>query len=153
MKKIYIEDQYFITFITYVNIYINSGYNLFQSLKEVEKIMNGSLQKNLSKLIEDMSKDKSFGPFQVFSANFNNQIIYQLITLLYQQNKAGRTSNSIEQILPLLDRLKMIVIEDRVKKEGQYLNNFLLAPLIGAALISLYFSTGILTVLVGNIYG
>jgi hypothetical protein len=153
MKKIYIEDQYFITFITYVNIYINIGYNLFQSLKEVEKIMNGSLQKNLSKLIEDMSKDKSFGPFQVFSANFNNQIIYQLITLLYQQNKAGRTSNSIEQILPLLDRLKMIVIEDRVKKEGQYLNNFLLAPLIGAALISLYFSTGILTVLVGNIYG
>jgi hypothetical protein len=153
MKKIYIEDQYFITFVTYVNIYINSGYNLFQSLKEVEKIINGSLQKNLSKLIEDMSKDKSFGPFQVFSANFNNQIIYQLITLLYQQNKAGRTSNSIEQILPLLDRLKMIVIEDRVKKEGQYLNNFLLAPLIGAALISLYFSTGILTVLVGNIYG
>jgi hypothetical protein len=153
MKKIYIEDQYFITFVTYVNIYINSGYNLFQSLKEVEKIINGSLQKNLSKLIEDMSKDKSFGPFQVFSANFNNQIIYQLITLLYQQNKAGRTSNSIEQILPLLDRLKMIVIEDRVKKEGQYLNNFLLSPLIGAALISLYFSTGILTVLVGNIYG
>lgn len=153
MKKIFIEDQYFITFVTYVNIYINSGYNLFQSLKEVEKIINGSLQKNLSKLIEDMSKDKSFGPFQVFSANFNNQIIYQLITLLYQQNKAGRTSNSIEQILPLLDRLKMIVIEDRVKKEGQYLNNFLLAPLIGAALISLYFSTGILTVLVGNIYG
>jgi hypothetical protein len=38
------------------------------------------------------------------------------ITLLYQQNKAGKTSNSIEQILPLLDRLKMIVIEDRVKK-------------------------------------
>jgi hypothetical protein len=153
MKKIYIADQHFITFITYLNIYTNSGYNLFQSLKEVEKIINGSLKKILSKLIEDISKDKSFGPFQVFSTNFNNQIIYQLITLLYQQNKAGKSNNSIEQILPLLDRLKMIVIEDRVKKEGQYLNNFLLAPLIGAALISLYFSTGILTVLVGNIYG
>jgi hypothetical protein len=153
MKKIYIPDQHFITFITYVNIYINSGFNLFQSLKEVEKITTGNLQKILTKLIEDINKDKSFGPFQVFSANFNNQIIYQLVTLLYQQNKAGKTSNSIEQILPLLDRLKMIVIEDRVKKEAQYLNNFLLAPLVGAALISLYFSTGILTVLVGNIYG
>jgi hypothetical protein len=153
MKKIYVSDQDFITFISYLNIYINSGYNLFQSLKEVEKITVGSIRKIVSSLIEDMSKDKSFGPFQIFSSNFNNQIIYQLITLLYQQNKAGKTSNSIEQILPLLDRLKMIVIEDRVKKEAQYLNNFLLAPLIGAALISLYFSTGILTVLVGNIYG
>jgi hypothetical protein len=153
MKKIYVSDQDFITFISYLNIYINSGYNLFQSLKEVEKITVGSIRKIVSLLIEDMSKDKSFGPFQIFSSNFNNQIIYQLITLLYQQNKAGKTSNSIEQILPLLDRLKMIVIEDRVKKEAQYLNNFLLAPLIGAALISLYFSTGILTVLVGNIYG
>jgi hypothetical protein len=153
MKKIYVSDQDFITFISYLNIYINSGYNLFQSLKEVEKITFGSIRKIVSSLIEDMSKDKSFGPFQIFSSNFNNQIIYQLITLLYQQNKAGKTSNSIEQILPLLDRLKMIVIEDRVKKEAQYLNNFLLAPLIGAALISLYFSTGILTVLVGNIYG
>jgi len=153
MKKNYVPDQDFITFITYINIYMNSGYNLFQSLKEVEKITYGHLKRVVSKLIEDISKDKSFGPFQVFSTNFNNQIIYQLVTLLYQQNKVGKSSNSIEQILPLLDRLKIIVIEDRIKKEGQYLNNFLLAPLIGAAFISLYFSTGILTVLVGNIYG
>jgi hypothetical protein len=104
-------------------------------------------------LIEDISKDKSFGPFQVFSLNFNNQIIYQIITLLYQQNKNGKTTSSIENILPLLDRLKMLVIDNGVKKEAQFLNNFLLAPLIGAALISLYFSTGILTVMIGNIYG
>lgn len=153
MKIKYIDDQYFVTFATYLNIYLNSGYNLYQSLKETEKIIHPKLKPELTRLIEEISKDKSFGPFQIFSLNFNNQIIYQIITILYQHNKNGKTTNSVEDILPLLDRLKMIVVDNKVKKEAQLLNNFLLAPLIGAALISLYFSTGILTVLVGNIYG
>jgi hypothetical protein len=153
MKVKYIDDQHFVTLAAYLNIYLNSGFNLYQSLKEAEKIVHPKLKDAVNRLIEDISKDKSFGPFQVFSLNFNNQIIYQIITLLYQQNKNGKTTSSIENILPLLDRLKVLVIDNRVKKEAQFLNNFLLAPLIGTALISLYFSTGILTVMIGNIYG
>jgi hypothetical protein len=153
MKIKYLADQDFVTFISYLNIYLNSNYNLFQALKEVELIIGNPIKQAVSKLIVDISKDKTFGPFQVFAANFNSQLVNQIITILYQQNKSGKNGNNLEVALPLLDRLRMIVIDDRVKKEGQYLNNFLLAPLIGAAIISLYFSTGILTVLVGNLYG
>lgn len=153
MRKVFLEDELFIVFINYLTVYLNSGFNLFLALSEVEKLLQAPIKDEIKSLIEQIKGDKTVGPYHRFSMKFKNQLIAQIMTLLFQNNKVGKTSNSLDNLIPILERLKMQVIEDRIKREQQLLNNYLLSPIFGVTLISIYFSTGILAVLVGNIYG
>lgn len=153
MSRIKFRDEEFIVFVNYLIVYLNSGYNLYISLNETEKLLTGNIKALTNDLIAAIKSDKTILPFHNFSKVFNNQLITQILSLLFQNNKAGKINNNLEQLLPLLERLKMQVIEDRVKREQQLLNNYLLAPLLGSVIVSIYFSTGILTILVGNLYG
>jgi hypothetical protein len=153
MKKIYVDSDLFVSWVSYILVYLNSGFNLFQSIKQSVELVAEPLQEKLLELVELMTKDKSLGPFQNFAANFESELIHQIIAQFYQVNKIGKSDDQLEQVIPLVERLRQQVIESKVKNEQQVLNFYLIAPLVGTAIISLYFSTGILTLLIGNLYG
>jgi hypothetical protein len=153
MKKIYLSSEVFVSWVSYIMVYLNSGYNLYQSIKQSIDLVDETLKEKLLELVELMNRDKSLGPFQNLAANFESELIHQIIAQFYQVNKIGKIDDQLEQVIPLVERLRQQVIESKVKSEQQVLNFYLIAPLVGTAIISLYFSTGILTLLIGNLYG
>ena len=47
-------------------------------------------------------------------------------------------------MIPLLDKLKNITLNDYIKKESEKLNIYLMMPLVSLAIMSLSFSIGML---------
>ncbi|MDD4123794.1 MAG: hypothetical protein PHD50_02870, partial [Bacilli bacterium] len=64
--------------------------------------------------------------------------------MIYQYSQNGRGEEQIGKMIPLLDKLKNITLNDYIKKESEKLNIYLMMPLVSLAIMSLSFSIGML---------
>lgn len=141
----------FISFFSYFSTFISSGENVYQAISYCVDALNGEIQEYVAELQQRIDKDKSMTPFMEFAQHFDNETITQIVTMMYQYNQSGSGIEELNNMLPLLDRLKNITVDEYVKKENSSLNLFLATPLIGVTIVSLAFSLGVLSAIVVSI--
>lgn len=137
-------EMQFISFLSYFNAYIYSGNNVYQSISKCVDNLKPEIKTHVINLIDLMKDDKSIVPFKVFADNFENESINQIIIMIYQYSQNGRGEEQIGKMIPLLDKLKNITLNDYIKKESEKLNIYLMMPLVSLAIMSLSFSIGML---------
>lgn len=143
-SKLHLQMQ-FINFLAYFNAYISCGSNVYQALKETTNNLQEEVQHYVLELVAAIDTDKSIKPYLDFARKFDNETITQIVTMIYQLSLNGLGLEQIEQMLPLLERLKNITISEYIKKEGDNLNVYLMTPLLGVTIVSIFFSIGVLT--------
>lgn len=137
-------EMQFISFLSYFNAYIYSGNNVYQSISKCVDNLKPEIKTHVINLIDLMKDDKSIVPFKVFADKFENESINQIIIMIYQYSQNGRGEEQIGKMIPLLDKLKNITLNDYIKKESEKLNIYLMMPLVSLAIMSLSFSIGML---------
>ena len=137
-------EMQFISFLSYFNAYIYSGNNVYQSISKCVDNLKPEIKTHVINLIDLMKDDKSIVPFKAFADKFENESINQIIIMIYQYSQNGRGEEQIGKMIPLLDKLKNITLNDYIKKESEKLNIYLMMPLVSLAIMSLSFSTGML---------
>ncbi len=141
----------FISFLAYFNAFLTCGENVYQALKSTSESVDGKLQMDASDLLHEIDIDKSINPFLHFANKFNNETISQIITMIYQFSVNGVGEDRIVAMIPLLDRLKNITINEYIKKESSDLNLYLSTPLIGISIVSVFFSLGVLATIMAGV--
>ena len=140
----------FINFLAYFNAFVSCGHNVYQALKATADCIQGEIKNYLLELVAGVDNDKSIKPFINFAMKFNNETITQIVNMIYQLSLNGLGIEQLEQMLPLMERLKSITINAYIKKEGDDLNIYLATPLLGVTIVSIFFSIGVIaTIMVG----
>ncbi|MDD4123879.1 MAG: hypothetical protein PHD50_03310, partial [Bacilli bacterium] len=114
-------EMQFISFLSYFNAYIYSGNNVYQSISKCVDNLKPEIKTHVINLIDLMKDDKSIVPFKVFADKFENESINQIIIMIYQYSQNGRGEEQIGKMIPLLDKLKNITLNDYIKKESEKL--------------------------------
>ncbi len=141
----------FITFLSYFDAYLSVDGNVYQAIKSCYEKLDGEIKSLVGNLINEMDEDKGIDPFINFANVFDEENISQIVTMIYQYGQVGNGKDKISEMLPLLERLKNIAINEYVEKEKGTLNLILAMPLLGVTVVSLAFSLGILNSIVVNI--
>jgi len=137
-------EMQFISFLSYFNAYLYSGNNVYQSISKCIDNLKPEIKGSVINLIDHINEDKSITPFKNFADKFKNESINQLVIMIYQYNQNGKGEENISKMIPLLDKLKNITMNDYIKKESEKLNIYLMMPLVSLAIMSLSFSIGML---------
>lgn len=142
-----------INLITFFEIYIHNGVNVYQSLSNISNFASPFLKEKIDELLKEIDVDKSVTPFINFAKQFNSLIIEQLFISIYQLIDEGNHSTSLNQFQALFSKMNdeehTQNLEDRCKK----LDRANITPVIGAAMITIVISIGIVSIIGGSFIG
>lgn len=142
------REEEFIHLFTYFGIYINNGYNVYNSLQKIKAFATDSLELHLDKLIQDIDNDKSVTPYVNFASNFSNLQIKEVMLSIYQMVDEGEGGAYISQYQHLFGKLSEEKHAANKYKRIERLKNLSIFPLMGSAITLLS-----LTLLISDITG
>lgn len=130
--------------------YLENNETLFGALNlELEEVDN-ILLPDVQQLIQDMNEDTSLQPFLTFSENFHNELIKQMILILYQTQESGVLEEVLENINSTLMQMNNKSIETHIEFEKKKIEKYHFYPLLLSAAIIILFAVYSLITLGGN---
>lgn len=139
-------DQ-FVSLISYFEIFISNGHNVYTSFKMLLDYCDSFLNEAITNLLNQIDVDKTVGPYITFASKFNDHIVESLMLSIYQMVDNGEGAMNLNEFDILFNNIKEKYQEDLIenkKKSLESLNSF---PLIGAGAITLVLSLSIVSVI------
>ena len=131
--------------------YLENNETLYSALNLEKEYIDIILKDDLDNLISDIQNDTSLLPFINFSDNFKNEMIKQMILLLYQSQNSGLQIEVFENVYNTLTIINNKSIESFIEAEKRKIDRYQFYPLILSAIIIIIFSIFSLTSLGGNL--
>ena len=141
-----IENE-FISVVSFFKIYLKNGMNVYTSLKEVSSFVSVKLKERFDQLIIDIDEDKSVEPFIKFAKKFNTLIIEQMMISIYQMVDEGINSPYFNQFETILSSLSNEMHQKNLYTKETALSNCCASALIGAAILIVLITLGVVSVI------
>ena len=141
-----IENE-FISVVSFFKIYLKNGMNVYTSLKEVSSFVSIKLKERFDQLIIDIDEDKSVEPFIKFAKKFNTLIIEQMMISIYQMVDEGINSPYFNQFETILSSLSNEMHQKNLYTKETSLSNCCASALIGAAILIVLITLGVVSVI------
>ncbi len=142
-----------INLITFFEIYINNNVNVYQSLINISSFASPFIKEKLDQLLKEIDEDKSVTPFINFAKNFKSMVIEQLLISIYQLVDEGNSLTSINQFQAIFIKINEEEHANNLEIRYKRLDRANVTPLIGAAMITIIVSIGIVGAIGGIISG
>lgn len=139
--------------ITFFKVYLENGFNVYTSLKEVSEFANPFLHEKLFYLLHQIDEDKSVQPFINFAKNFDELIIEQLFISIYQMVDEGNNSSYLRQFELIFNKLSSEIYNNEFLKKEKRLSSITMFPLIGSGLLIIMITIGVVQVIGEMLYG
>lgn len=139
--------------ITFFKVYLENGFNVYTSLKEVSEFANPFLHEKLLYLLHQIDEDKSVQPFINFAKNFDELIIEQLFISIYQMVDEGNNSSYLRQFELIFNKLSSEIYNNEFLKKEKRLSSTTMFPLIGSGLLIIMITIGVVQVIGEMLYG
>lgn len=146
-KKEKDKVEEFISLLSYFEVFISNGNNVYTSFKYLLPYSSNLLQEEIETLLNQIDVDKTVGPFINFASKFNNRTIESLMLSIYQMVDNGENSGEMTEFNVIFANFKekhLSYIIERKKKSLESLGSF---PLIGAGAITLILSISIISII------
>ena len=143
----------FISLLPFFKTYIQNGFSVYQTFRNLIPFCDNDLQERITLLIEDMDKDKSVTPFVEFAKKFNSTIIEQLSLTIFQMIDEGNDSTHFLQFEAIFSKLIDDEYKNELTKKSNSLGSMTSFPLIGSGLLIVMITFGILSVIGDMING
>lgn len=140
------EDE-FVTIISYFQIFINNNCNVYQSFQNTLTYSSDWMQEKIELLLLNIDRDKTVKPFVDFAKNFQTAIAHNVMLSIYQMIDEGETGAHMMQFSILFDQLSHSQHKARLDRKDKSLGGLSTFPLIGAGLITLLITFGIITIM------
>ncbi len=146
-KKEKDKVEEFISLLSYFEVFISNGNNVYTSFRNLLSYSSSDLQEEIETLLNQIDVDKTVGPFINFASKFNNRTIESLMLSIYQMVDNGENNGEMTEFNVIFANFKekhlSYIIEGK-KKSLDSLGSF---PLVGAGAITLILSISIISII------
>ncbi|MDY6431052.1 MAG: hypothetical protein SPL00_04620 [Bacilli bacterium] len=129
------EEEEFIHLFSYFGIFVNNGFNVYNSLEKIKEFASSEVKKKIEGLLKEIDEDKTVTPFVNFSKYFSSIQIKEVMIAIYQMIDEGEGGTYIRQYEHIFSKL-------RDEKHHQYretklnkVKNMGMFPLLGSGVI------------------
>lgn len=141
------HDNELIYLLSYFRIFISNHYTVYGAIKALLPYSSEWMKEELTRLINDIDKDKSNAPFVNFASKFNSLLIPNIFLSIYQMVDNGENNDATSHFYYLFDEanraLQVEEIENK-KKSMESLNTF---PLVGAGYIAILLTLSVVSII------
>lgn len=146
-----IKYHEFINFISYITVFLENKFNVYQSLNICLPYINKYLQSDIELFIHEIDNDKSIVPYMNMGQKIDSPQINQIMMLLYQIDKSGSDPKYLNKFPYLLEKAYEINIKEKIMKKRNEMGIFSLIPLLSLLIIIFYMVFSIIGMVGGNI--
>ncbi len=140
------EDE-FVTIISYFQIFIQNNCNVYQAFQNTLPYCSEWMQEKIQSLLLNIDRDKTVKPFVDFAKNFKTAIAHNVMLSIYQMIDEGESGTHMLQFSILFEQLSQSLHKARLDRKEKSLGGLSSFPLIGAGLITLLITFGIITIM------
>ena len=145
LQKKHVDEL--VSLISYFEIFISNGHNVYTSFKMLIEYANPFLQDALTSMLNQIDVDKTVGPYINFASKFNDHIIESLMLSIYQMVDNGEKSINLNEFDILFNSIKDKYQDDLIENKKRSLDSLNSFPLIAAGAITLVLSLSIISVI------
>lgn len=147
------REKEFVALFTYFEIYISNKVNIYNALESIAQFASPYIKERIEQLLFEIDNDKSVQPYVKFAHSFQSILIEQLMISVFQMVDQGSNSSYLRQFQLLFDKISeerhSLDISSRLKK----IEMLSVCPLIGAGMITIIITIGIVSIIGGVISG
>ena len=140
------EDE-FVTIISYFQIFISNNCNVYQSFQNILTYSSEWMQERIQLFLLNIDNDKTVKPFVDFAKNFQTPMAHNIMLSIYQMIDEGENGQHMMQFSIIFDQLSRSQHKARIDKKEKSLGGLSSFPLVGAGLITLLITFGIITIM------
>ncbi len=147
------DEEQFVELFSFFGIYIQDGFNVYNSLEMILPYAKGRVRTYLERLLGEIEKDKTLTPYLAFASSFASLEIKEVMLATYQMVDQGSGGVYLQQFQRLFSKLSD---QKRERKERRYmekLDNLNFLPLVGGGLSMLMLMLGLLEIMGGMLHG
>lgn len=153
-RKMQEEDvNEFIRIFTFFSIYIEDGYNVYQSLKEVKDFASSRIKGKLEKLLSEIEEDKSVAPYINFASYFTLSKIKEVMIAIFEMVDEGSGGAYIAQFKYIFSKLRDNEYENNKVRKLERLSALSFLPLLGSGLTMVMLALCLVTIMGGIMDG
>lgn len=153
-RKMQEEDvNEFIRIFTFFSIYIEDGYNVYQSLKEVKDFASSRVKGKLEKLLSEIEEDKSVAPYINFASYFTLSKIKEVMIAIFEMVDEGSGGAYIAQFKYIFSKLRDNEYENNKVRKLERLSALSFLPLLGSGLTMVMLALCLVTIMGGIMDG
>jgi len=143
-KQSHIDE--FAKIIAYFEVFVGNGFNVYTSFSKIVEYASPWMKHHLETLISNIDDDKTVGPFIIFSNNFDNRTIENVMVSIYQMIEEGERNSRLTQFKFLFDSFSEANQNDKIEIKKRKLDNLNALPLIGAGIVTAIVIFGVITI-------
>jgi len=137
----------FVKLFTYFGIYLRNGLNIYNSLEALTSFASPAIKDYLDTLLAQIDEDKTVMPFVRFGQRFQSLTIEQAMICIFQMVDQGNDEMRLIQFQSVFGRIADQYYQDEISKIRKGLDSLNTLPLIGAGLITMMITFGIITMI------
>ena len=150
--KLIKEKEYeFSNLLSYLLVFLDNNFNVYQALQLSMGYCKECLVKDVETLINEIDLDKSIIPYQNFAKQFNSNVIYQIVMMIYQLDINGYDSKYLASFPSLIASLKQARIDSIIQARKMNMSFMTIIPLLSLLIIVFSLVIYILSMIGGSI--
>ncbi|NCA95843.1 MAG: hypothetical protein EOM74_02565 [Methanomicrobia archaeon] len=152
-NRIYAMQKEFVKLFTYFEVFIVNGINVYKSLERIGDYCSSTVKGHIDALLSQIDEDKSVLPFVRFARKFESLIIEQAMISIYQLIDQGNSEARLNQFHLIFEKIADQHYADNFDKTKKNLDGLNIYPLVGAGLITIMITFGIISMIGGIVSG
>lgn len=152
-ENIFKKQKEFVKLFTYFEIFIYNGFNVYRSLTILNDFTSPLVKNDLDILIAQIDEDKTIRPFLTFGRTFSLLAIEQAMVAIYLMIDQGSNLQRLSQFSLLFEKITFEHYEKEKHKKIKSFDNLNIYPLLGAGLITVMITFGIMMSIGGLVGG
>ena len=127
-------EKEFVHIFSYFKIFVGNGRPVYNAIEDCIRYASPDMSDLLTKLLEEIDKDKSVKPYLDFASRFKSLEIRQVMISIYKMGNEGGSSTYIEQFQSVFSAIASEKRKYELSKFESTLNNNNFLPLADSAL-------------------
>ncbi len=146
-QKAILSEKEFVTLFTYFKVYLANGFTVYGAIKEITNFASPSLKNELENFLDKVDQDKSIQPYIDFAHIFKPIIYEQFMISVYQMVEEGTSGLYLQQFDRIFYKLSEVVYREEEVKRERKIVTLGASPLIGAGLIIILITIGVVAII------
>lgn len=141
------RENEFITMMGYLEFFIANSYNIYQAFQSLIPYTSPWMEEQIQSLILEIDNDKSVKPFINFAEKFTSKMTVNVMLTIYQMVDEGESQTHMIQFDSLFQQIKKSHFSELVDDKERKMGSLSTLPLIGAGIITVLITFGIISVM------
>ena len=125
-----LKQQEFVNFVSYITIFLENKFNVYQTLKICIPYLDNCMQKDVEKFVDEIDNDKTIFPYVNIAEKIGTSLIMQMMVMLYQININGYDAKYLHKFPYLIDKAYDMLTKEKIQYKKNEMGIYAMIPII-----------------------